>query len=197
MNDDLPSFASLSAAHLDDGDALPERPALCPEGKWRTEYRKAQSQRRLAVVQLDLLGAPAVTHFHRNPRPPTAQDWPLDYEVTRFQDLSPEEQKRLLAEDPNTSWAISTRRRLTPEEKAAVIAGAANWLRLGQRVRIVSTTPSIDGEHERRVGRTGVIWRTCSSVFADYVHVNLDLVGQERTEKIVFVELRDVMPIDD
>ena len=103
----------------------------------------------------------------------------------------------MLAEDPHTPWACSTRKRLTAGEKAAIIASAANWLRLGQRVRITSTSPSIDGSKERQAGRVGTVWRTCRPPFDDYVHINLDLVGQERTEKVVFVELRDVEPIED
>ena len=39
------------------------------------------------------------------------------------------------------------------------------------------------------------IWRLCSAVFADHVYVNLDLIGAERSEKVAFVELRDVAPI--
>lgn len=172
-------------------------PALTSEGQWRADYRKAQRQRRLAGVQPDMFGAPATVHFHRNPTPPKAEDWPLDYDITRFHDLSPDEQKEQLAADPHTSWAQTTRNMLTPEEKAAVIASAANWLRLGQRVRITDTSPSIDGSNERRVGRVGVVWRLCSPTFADYVYINLDLVGQERSEKVIFIELRDVTPIDD
>ncbi len=152
---------------------------LHPDAQWRLDYRRSQRQRRLAGVQPDMFGAPAVEHF------------------TRFQDLSPEEQVRLLAEDPHTPWARSTRKRLTADEKAAIIASAANWLRLGQRVCITSTSPSIDGSKERQVGRVGTVWRTCRPPFDDYVHINLDLVGQERTEKVVFVELRDVEPIED
>lgn len=144
-----------------------------------------------------MFGAPAVEHFHRNATPPSPEDWPLEYEVTRFQDLTHQEQIALLAEDPHTPWARTTRKRQTPEEKAAMIASAANWLRLGQRVRITGASPSIDGSNERRVGRVGVVWRTCRPPFDDHVHVNLDLVGQERSEKIVFVELRDVEPIDE
>ena len=41
-----------------------------------------------------------------------------------------------------------------------------------------------------------MIWRLCGQAFSDYVYVNLDLIGQERSEKVVFVELRDVTPID-
>lgn len=175
----------------DDGVRLPH-----PDAQWRLDYRRSQRQRRLAGVQPDMFGAPAVEHFHRNATPPSPEDWPLDYEVTRFQDLTHREQMALVAEDPHTPWAQSTRKRQTPDEKAAMIASAANCLRLGQRVRITGTSPSIDGSNERRVGRVGVLWRTCRPPFDDHVHVNLDLVGQERSEKIVFVELRDVEPID-
>jgi hypothetical protein len=190
----------LAAADPDELDRLPGvsgQPVLTPAGRWRAEYRKAQQQLRLAGVQPDLFGAPDIVHFHRNAKPPAAGDWPLDDDATRFQDLSVQEQGRQLAADPQTPWARSTRRPLTPEEKIMLIAGAANWLRLGQRVRIISAARSIDGGNERRMGRVGVIWRLCSPVFADHVHVNLDLIGQERSEKIVFVELRDVVPIDD
>ncbi|XOK15594.1 hypothetical protein ACI6PO_28000 (plasmid) [Agrobacterium tumefaciens] len=174
-----------------------ERPTVTPDGQWRADYRKAQRQRRLAGVQLDMFGASATEHFHRNPNPPKPEDWPLDYEITRFHDLSPGEQAQQLAADPHTPWARTTRKALTPEEKVAMIASATNWLRLGQRVRITGTTPSIDGSNERRVGRVGVVWRLCSPIFADYVYINLDLVGQERSEKVIFIELRDVTPIDD
>ena len=188
---------------MDDRDELDrllgesEPPTLTPEGQWRADYRKAQRQRRLAGVQPDMFGAPATEHFHRNRKPPKAEDWPLDYEFTRFHDLSPDEQARQLAADPHTPWGRTTRPALTPEEKAAMIASAANWLRLGQRVRITGTSPSIDGTNERRVGRIGVVWRLCSPTFAEYVYVNLDLVGQERSEKVIFIELRNVTPIDD
>jgi hypothetical protein len=67
---------------------------------------------------------------------------------------------------------------------------------VGQAVRITGAPLTFDGSDERRVGRTGVIWRLCSTVFADHVYVNLDLIGAERSEKVVFVELRDVAPID-
>jgi len=100
-----------------------------------------------------------VEHFHRNPKPPEPEDWPLDYRMTRFQDLTPEEQASQLATDPQTPCARSTREKLTPKERAAMIASAANWLCLGQRVRIIGTSPSIDGTNERRVGRAGVVWR--------------------------------------
>ena len=77
-----------------------------------------------------------------------------------------------------------------------MLRSAANWLRLGQRVRLTGSSDSIDGQSERRVGRLGVVWRI-SRTFTDYVHVYLDPVGAERSEKIVFIELRDVEPIED
>ena len=63
-----------------------ESPTLTPEGRWRADYRNAQRQRqrRLAGIQPDMFGAPATEHFHRNPKPPKAEDWPLDYDITRF-----------------------------------------------------------------------------------------------------------------
>ena len=102
-----------------------ERPTLSPDGQWRADYRRAQRQRRLAGAQPDLFGGPTVEHFHRNPTPPDPEDWPLDYEITRFQDLTLEEQASQLAADPHTPWARSTRKKLTPEERAAMIA--ATW----------------------------------------------------------------------
>ena len=68
--------------------------------------------------------------------------------------------------------------------------------RYPQPVRIIAAPLTYDGCAERRVGRTGVIWRLCGAVFADHVYVNLDLVGAERSEKVAFVELRDVAPIE-
>ena len=170
-----------------------ERPALSAAGQWRADYRKAQHQRRLAGIQTDLFGGPAIEHLHRNAPHPLPDGWTPDYEVERFQDLTSEQQAQRLAVDPHTPF----RKRLEQRRQAAaMIASAANWLRLGQRVRLVSAPVSIDGTTERRAGRVGVVWRLCSPVFADYVYVNLDLIGQERSEKVVFVELRDVEPID-
>lgn len=41
-----------------------------------------------------------------------------------------------------------------------------------------------------------MIWHLCGQAFSNYVYVNLDLIGQERSEKVMFVELRDVSPIE-
>src|SRR3546814_1769750 len=85
---------------------------------------------------------------------------------------------------------------LTDEEKAVIINGAANWLHIRQRVRIVDGPGPVDPQYGpyRFIGREGVVWRLCSSVFADRCYVFLDPVGAERAEKIVFVELRDIAP---
>lgn len=78
---------------------------------------------------------------------------------------------------------------LTAAELATTLASAANWLRTRQRVRIDPSSP------HQFAAREGVVWRLCSPVFADRVYVYLDAVGQERSEKIAFVEVRDVEPI--
>lgn len=52
-----------------------------------------------------------------------------------------------------------------------------------------------DGRAEWRVSQTDVIWRLCCSSFAVHVYGHLDLIGAERSEKVVFVELRDIAPI--
>ncbi|MDW9925114.1 hypothetical protein GOB36_32570 [Sinorhizobium meliloti] len=61
------------------------------------------------------------------------------------------------ATDSQMARTRGPRKALTAEEKAAMTASAANWLRLGQRIRITGSSPSIDGRNERRVGRVGVI----------------------------------------
>lgn len=96
------------------------------------------------------------------------------------------------------AWpARTTRAKLTPDEVAALAASAVNWLRVGQPLRITGAPLNFDGGAERRVGRTGVIWRLCSTTFADHVYVNLDLIGAERSEKVVFLELRNLAPIEE
>ncbi|MEN3238731.1 hypothetical protein PUR29_35425 [Methylobacterium ajmalii] len=171
------------------------RLALGTDARWRAEFRQAQYERALIGIQTDLLGGPAVEVFRASPKQPAPKAWTPDYDVEFFHDLAPEEQARCLAADPQTPFAHTTRPSLTADEIVALVAGAANWLRVGQAVRIIGAPLTFDGSAERRVGRTGVIWRLCSSVFADHVYVNLDLIGAERSEKVAFVELRDVTPV--
>ncbi|MDV2986888.1 hypothetical protein PUR23_28080 [Methylorubrum populi] len=165
------------------------------DARWRAEHRQALYERALIGLQPDLFGAAAVEVFRALPKAPRPEPWIPDYTVEYFHDLSPDEQARRLAADPQTPFARTTRSRLSKEETAALVAGAANWLRVGQRVRITSAPLTLDGEACSRVGRKGLVWRLCSPVFADHVYVNLDLVGAERSEKIAFLELRDIEPI--
>lgn len=134
--------------------------------------------------------------FRASPKWLAPTRWTPDYQIERADDLAPEELARRLAADPRTPFASTTRAKLTAEEVATLVASAANWLRVGQPVRITGAPLTLDGCDERRVGRTGVIWRLCGRVFSDYVYVNLDLIGAERSEKVAFVELRDVTPIE-
>ena len=46
--------------------APPAEPVLSEDGRWRKEYREAQTRKRIAGVQHDLFGGPAKTHYHRH-----------------------------------------------------------------------------------------------------------------------------------
>ncbi len=164
----------------------PNAKPLTPEAQWRRDYHKAMFHRRLVGVQPDLFGGKPVTHMYKA-APGPVSDWKPD---------PVEEKLSRIARDPHATFGIG-RPALSPEELAVVIDGAANWLRIAQRVRIAGAFASYDGRAERRIGRKGVIWRLCSPVFAGHTYVYLDPTGAERVEKIVMVELRDVEPIDD
>lgn len=167
------------------------------DARWRAQYRQAQYERALIGIQPDLLGGPAIEVFRATQKALKPAPWTKDYEVEFFADLPPDEQEQRLRADPQTPFARTTRGELTKDERKALVASAANWLRVGQRVRIVSAPLSFDGQTEAKVGREGVIWRLCSAAFNDHTYVNLDLIGAERSEKIRMVELRDVEPIGD
>lgn len=185
-----PSFATVSEAEFNElmaimRDGTGAKP-LTPEARWRRDYHKAMFNRRLVGVQPDLFGGKPVTHMHKA-KPGPVSDWkpePVEDKLAR------------IARDPGATFGIG-RPGLSDEEKAALIRSAANWLRIGQRVRITGSSVSYDGSFERRKGRKGVVWRLCSPVFADHLYVYLDPIGAERAEKIAMVELRDVEPIDD
>lgn len=148
-----------------------------PEALWRAEQRKAAAERRHAGSQPDLFGGATVHHQHRARHPP---------------------KPTTLARNPDDppAWCRNVRAKLDPETQAAMIASAANWLRVGQRVQIVTVARSIDGRPERRLGRVGTVWRICSPVFPEWTYVNLDLTGAERSEKVEFLEIRDLEPIE-
>jgi hypothetical protein len=185
-----PSFATVSEEEFNELVALmrdgARRKPPTPGALWRRAYHEAMFNLRLVGVQHDLFGAKSTTHMHKA-KPGPVSDWkpePVEEKLSRF------------ALDHSATFGIG-RPDLSEDEKAAVISGAANWLRLGQRVRIVGSFASYDGRADRRVGRKGVIWRLCSPVFADHTYVYLDPIGAERAEKIAMVELRDVEPIED
>ena len=185
-----PSVATVSEEEFNELVAImrdgPNAKPLTPEAQWRRDYHKAMFHRRLVGVQPDLFGGKPVTHMYKA-APGPVSDWkpePVEEKLSR------------IARDPQATFGIG-RPALSPEELAVVIDGAANWLRIAQRVRIAGAFASYDGRAERRIGRKGVIWRLCSPVFAGHTYVYLDPTGAERVEKIVMVELRDVEPIDD
>ena len=185
-----PSFATIDEATFNElvalmRDGAPRKPPT-PEALWRRAYHEAVFNRRLVGVQHDLFGGKPTTHMHKA-KPGPISDWkpePVEEKLAR------------IARDPNATFGIG-RPALTDDQKTAVIRGAANWLRVGQRVRIIGSFASYDGRADRRIGRKGVVWRLCSPVFADHTYVYLDPVGAERAEKITMVELRDVEPIED
>jgi len=185
-----PSFATVSEEEFSAlvalmCDGAPRKPPT-PGALWRRAYHEAMFNLRLVGVQHDLFGAKPTTHMHKaKPRP-----------VSHWKPEPVEEKLARIARDRSATFGVG-RPDLSEDEKADVITGAANWLRLGQRVQIVGSFASYDGRADRRVGRKGVIWRLCSPVFADHIYVYLDPVGAERVEKIALVELRDVAPIDD
>ncbi len=161
-----------------------QRPST-PEQLWRATYRKKMRQRRIVGYQPDLFGRDPVTHYRRHrpaaefPRPPVES---IAGKLARI------EGDPLRADRPAN---------LSPDEKASIINGAANRLHVTQRVKIVDGPGPVDPEYGpyRFIGREGVVWRLCSTVFADHCRVFLDPVGAERGEKIVFVELRDLQPL--
>ena len=176
-------------AYLDQLDRA-EKPKT-PEQIWRAAYREEQRQKRILGYQPDLFGADPVTHFRRH-RP--APDFPRPAIESLEAKLARIEGDRAAAFGPGRADRPTF---LSEEEKAVVIAGAANWLHVKQRVRIVDGPGPVDPEYGpyRFIGREGVVWRLCSSVFADHCRIFLDPVGAERSEKIVFVEVRDITPL--
>lgn len=179
------------AAYLDTLDQA-RRPST-PEQIWRAAYRDGMRGKRILGYQPDLFGGEAITHYRRH-RAAAPFERPLieslEAKLVRI------EGDRLATFGPGRPDRPTFP---TEEERALIIAGAANWLHVSQRVRIVDGPGAVDPEYGayRMIGREGVIWRLCSTVFADRCYVFLDPVGAERAEKIVFIELRDLSPCAD
>ncbi len=101
-------------------DAPKRKPSA--DALWRAEYRQRHYEQRIATVQPDLFGAPAIEVFRRNAAPkPRAR----------------------------TARNFGPRPALTPDELAALLASAANWHRVGQRARITEDSPH---QHAGREG---------------------------------------------
>ncbi|MCE3519001.1 hypothetical protein LXJ58_30085, partial [Escherichia coli] len=101
------------------------------------DYHKAMFNRRLVGVQPDLFGGKPVTHMHKAAPGPVI-DWkpePVEEKLAR------------IARDRDATFGIG-RPGLSDDDKAALIRSAANWLRIGQRVRIAGSSVSYDGRFE-------------------------------------------------
>jgi hypothetical protein len=171
--------------------AVPRRERT-PEQIWRDDYRKQMAAQRTWGVQLDMWGEHSV-HYRRSPPKPVCAD-PRPVE-TRVEQRARIAQFREATHGPGRADRPTF---LTDEQRDEIVRGAANWLRVGQRVRVIDGPGDVDPEYGlgRTIGREGVVWRPCSAVFRDHVYVFLDPVGAERTDKIAFLELRDVEPIE-
>lgn len=172
--------------------APPPEPVLSEAGRWRKEYREAQARKRIAGVQHDLFGGPATTHYHRH-------DPQAPFKRPAIETIDAKLQR--IAGNPTATFGPARADRpayLSTEERDEIIRSAANWLHLGQRVRIVDGPGAVDPAYGgyRWIGREGVVYRLCSPVFAERVYVFLDPVGSERAEKVAFVEIRDLEPIE-
>ena len=171
-----------------------EREAVAPapatkDDIWRRQYREDMARKRTMGVQPDLFDGPSITHYHRLPRPPAFTMPPRETLAAKLE--------RIKGNPLATFGPPGDRQPLSPMEKEKLLRSAANWLRVGQRVRVKDSMRSVDGSIERRVlGREGVIWRLCSVIFDDHTYVFLDPVRGERSEKVVFIEIRDLEPIE-
>lgn len=164
---------------------------LSPDGRWREDYRREMAKRRELGVQLDMWGK-HVTHYRRNPDKPAAPD-PRPQETLK-EKLARIRDYRAATFGPERADRPTF---LTDAQRDEIARGAANWLRIGQRVRIVDGPGEVDPQYARgRIGREGVVWRLCSPVFRERVYVFLDPVGAERTDKVEFIEIRDIEPIE-
>lgn len=170
----------------------PDRAPLTEDDRWRRDYAEEQRRKRIIGQQQDLFGAATTVHYRRNAPAP---------EVERPSVETIDAKMKRIAGDPLATFGPPRSDRpsyLSPDAKAAVIAAASNWLRVRQRVRIVDAPGTVDPAFGPQLflGRSGVVWRLCSGAFADHCYVFLDPVGGERTQKVAFVELRDLAPAE-
>lgn len=163
---------------------------LTDEDHWRRDYQAAQERRRVIGHQPDLFTAKPVTRYHRH-RPAPSWD--------RTPDETIEDKLERIAGDRFATFGPPRADRpahLTPTETAEIVAKAANWLRVSQRVRLVDAPGAVDPAFgiQRYLGRYGVVWRLCAAPFVDHCYVFFDPIGAERTAKVELAELRDLEP---
>lgn len=191
-----PRVANISREEFDTLMAIARgedraEPILSAEDVWRRDYAEEQRQKRIVGYQQDLFGRDTITHYHRHAPPPQVDRPPVETVEAKLERIKG---------DPFATFGPPRPDRpgmLTADERARTVAGAANWLRVGQRVRLADAPGSVDPAFgiQRFLGRAGVVWRLCTGTFADHCYVFFDPVGGERTAKIEFVELRDLEPL--
>lgn len=158
---------------------------------WRATYAEEQRKRRVVGYQQDFFGSKATTHFRRNRAAP---DWDRPPVETIEQKLERIQGDPFATFGPPRSDRPSI---LSPDERAAIVRKAGNWLAVRRRVRLVDAPGSVDPAFgiQRFLGREGVVWRLCGAPLADHCYVFFDPVGAERTAKIEMAELRDLEPV--
>jgi hypothetical protein len=171
-------IATVSRAEFDELIAIVRAPPATPrvitaEDHWRREYQAEQERRRVIGYQADLFTAKPVTHYHRHRLAPS---W------DRTPDETIEEKLERIAGDRLATFGPLRADRpafLTAGEKAEIIAKAANWLRVSQRIRLIDAPGSVDPAFgiQRYLGRYGVVWRLCGSPFSEHCYVFFDPVA--------------------
>lgn len=155
---------------------------------WRRHYREVQRRIREIGVQHDLFGASPVTRYRRHSPAPEAERPSIE---------TIDEKLLRIEGDPLATFGPERSDRpgfLSSQVKQAIVRNASNWLTVRSRVRLVDAPTPVDPQFGtwKHIGREGVVWRLCGRPFDDHVRIFLDPVGGERTEKIVFVEVRDL-----
>ena len=190
-----PRIATISRDEFDELTQILRAPPdrarpLSDEDMWRRAYAAEQERRRIVGYQADLFTSKPITHYHRH-RPAPAWQRPPDETLEAKLD-------RIAGDRFATFGPVRADRPAHPTaaDKADIISRAANWLRVGQRVRLVDAPGAVDPASgiQRYLGRYGVVWKLCGSPFNDHCYVFFDPIGGERTAKIEFAELRDLEP---
>ena len=192
-----PRIATISREEFDELLTIvrrldePPRPRS-DDDRWRAAYAEEQRQRRVVGYQQDLFSSTTMTHYRRNAAAPVWDRAPAEIIEQKLERIKG---------DPFATYGPPRSDRptiLTPEQKAAIVRKAGNWLALRRRVRLVDAPGSVNPAFgiQRYLGRKGVIWRLCGAPFDDHCYVFFDAVGGERTAKIELAELRDLEPVE-